>query len=406
MLYRLAALWNPKAAQWANGRKEWRRVVKRKIDSLPQTGKRIWIHVASLGEFEQGRPLIERLRKDYPQYQLILTFFSPSGYEIRKDYDQVDAVFYLPVDGPLNARDFIDRVQPSLVLFIKYEFWHYYLKELKQRQIPVFLVAAAFMPHHSFFQWYGQFFRNMLKAYNIIFVQDVFNKDLLATINITENVLISGDTRYDRVAAIADRARTIPEIDAFKGDAHLLVGGSTWPDDEALLAECLPQLPANWKLVIAPHEIDAPHIKKVEALFGNEAVTFSAFNTTPDAASRRVLIIDNMGMLASLYRYGSLAWIGGGFHKSGIHNILEPAVFGNPVIIGPEYRNFVEAIRFVKEGYALCVTDRAGAEAVLARLTSDSVHREALAEQIRGFMRQNIGATDRVLATLAKNNWL
>lgn len=406
MLYRFAALWNPKAAQWANGRREWRRVVKRKMESLPAGQKRIWVHVASLGEFEQGRPLMERLRKEYPQYQIVLTFFSPSGYEIRKDYDQVDATFYLPVDGPLNARDFMDRVQPSLAFFIKYEFWHYYLKELKERKIPVFLVSASFMPHHSFFQWYGAFFRNMLKAYTLIFVQDQFNKDLLATINITENVLISGDTRYDRVAAIADKARTVPEIEAFKGQGRLLIGGSTWPADEEMLAECLPLLSADWKLVLAPHEIDEGHIGQIEKLFGDQALRFSAFAQTPDAASRRVLIIDNMGMLASLYRYGSLAWIGGGFHKSGIHNILEPAVFGNPVIMGPEYRNFIEALRFVKEGFAKPVQNAAEAQSVLLEWTRETDRREALAEQIRQFMQENIGATDRVLKPLLKNNWL
>lgn len=400
MLYplaiRIASLFNPKAKKWIAGRKD---ILQRVQQELQSGELRVWMHCSSLGEFEQGRPLIEAIKQKSPYYKIVLTFFSPSGYEVRKDYELADYVFYLPMDGKANAKRFIELVQPSFVLFIKYEFWYYYLITLQQKNIPVFLVSATFRASQGFFKWYGALLRKMLGSFRYLFVQEPASQELLAAIGIEEQVMISGDTRYDRVAAIASQAKSFPLIEEFKGLHHLLIAGSTWPDDEKLLRQNLSALPEHWKLVIAPHEIDRAHIDDVKELFGDEAVCYTELSKT-NARSYRVLIIDNIGMLSSLFRYGELAYIGGGFQKGGIHNTLEPAIFGLPVIFGPVYEKFAEARQLVALGYAFPVADAAAYKEVLKQLIGNDMHRQSLQAAIKDYVHQQTGATDRIMEVL------
>jgi len=400
----LAAPFHAKARMWLRGRRGWRRQLPAALRATAGR-KRLWVHCASLGEFEQGRPLIEALRKEYPQLAIVLTFFSPSGYGIRKDYPHADHVFYLPPDGKRNAAVFIREVNPVLAVFVKYEFWYYYLHTLGQRNIPAILVSAAFRPAQPFFRWYGGMFRQLLRYFSLIFVQHEAAAALLAGIGLREQVIVAGDTRYDRVVEIAAGAGSFPVIAAFKGAGRLVVAGSTWPADEQLLRECLSVLPAGWKLVIAPHEIDAPHIRRLLQLFEGEAVVYSSLQAAA-ASGKRVLVIDNIGILSALYRYGAIAYVGGGFQKGGIHNILEPAVFGLPVLFGPNYRKFAEAENMVARRYAYPVRDAAACRSALQRLTADTVLREQLHAAIAAYVRQQTGAVDKILAYIRQRRWL
>ena len=397
---RIYSLADSKAKKWLSGRQNWQAKYKA---ALPPGEKRIWIHCSSLGEYEQGRPLIEALREQYPQYKIVLTFFSPSGYEACKKTTAVDHILYLPMDSKCNAQLFISIVNPALAIFVKYEFWHYYLHCLKAKNIPILLVSAAFRPGQSFFKWYGGFFRRMLRCFTCLFVQDESSKSLLAGIGLTGNVIVAGDTRYDRVAAIAGKIKRFPLVETFAAGHNILIAGSTWPDDEALLKDCLPSLPANWKLIIAPHEIDDAHIQKIRKQF-DEPVLYSTLNGTNNTG--KVLVIDNIGMLSSLYIYGTIAYIGGGFQKGGIHNILEPAVFGLPVIFGPVYEKFVEARRLVALKYAFPVRDSAQARNVLEKLVNDDNYRNRLHNELQTFMRHSIGATATITAAIANEGWL
>ena len=354
------------------------------------------MHCASLGEFEQGRPVLEAIRRQYPQYKIVLTFFSPSGYEVRKNYEGADYIFYLPMDGRYNAKSFLDAVNPSLIFFVKYEFWYFYLSEIRRRNIPALLISAAFRKEQAFFKWYGGFFRKMLHGFTHILVQDNESALLLNTIGINKQVQIAGDTRYDRVLEIAAQARELPVIASFKAGQKILIAGSTWPADEAIIKDMLTALPSDWKVIIAPHEIDAPNMARVMALFGNDAVLYAAYQAHPDLA-KKILIIDNIGMLSSAYKYGDIAFVGGGFDKGGIHNVLEPAAFGTPVIIGPVYQKFVEAVQLVTLGYVLSVTDAATAKQAFTKLMNDPAPRTGIST----FMRQQKGATDTIMKLAA-----
>lgn len=399
MAVRIVSLFNPKAKKWLRGRRNWRKKLQ---EDLQAGEKRIWMHCSSLGEFEQGRPVLEALRRQYPGYKIVLTFFSPSGYEIRKDYDQADYVLYLPADGERNATDFIDLVKPSLVIYVKYEFWYHYLHTLQQRQIPTILISAAFRKSQAFFKPYGAFFRRMLQCFSFIFVQDDESKQLLASIGLKDRVAIGGDTRYDRVAGIAAQVQPIPEIDRFRSGHKILIAGSTWPGDETMLKECLPVLPPDWKLIIAPHEIDTTHIRKIQQLFGEDA---STLHSSIDYM-KKILIINNIGMLSRLYACGDIAFIGGGFQKGGIHNVLEPAVFGLPVIFGPVYEKFVEAKELAAAGYVFPVSNADACKTVLQKLISDYTYRSTLHNNLLNFMRQHTGATQRTLDKIAVSGWL
>jgi len=380
---------NAKAHQWIKGREHW----QQKLNALKPNEKRIWIHCSSLGEFEQGRPVIELIKKNYPQYKIVLTFFSPSGYEACKNYQHADYIYYLPMDGKETARRFVTAVDPSLVLFVKYEFWYYYLAQLKAQNIPTFLISAAFREGQSFFKWYGSLFREMLQCFTYLFVQDWKSKTLLQTIGLTNNVIVAGDTRYDRVSAIAEHLKEIPEAANFKNGCHVLIAGSTWPEDEQVIYQCLPCLPETWKLILAPHEIHEEHIQKIEERFGEMSCRFSTFNDDPGNKYKKVLIIDNIGMLSSLYAYGSVAFVGGGFQKGGIHNILEPAVFGLPILFGPNYQKFVEAVKLVSLEFAFPVKDVDDCACVLNKFVLERDYRLKMHKDIKSFMQQSIGAT-------------
>lgn len=391
----ISSFWNEKARKWRRGRAgQW---VKLRTGLAPKKPgeQRFWIHCASLGEFEQGRPVIEGLRTEQPGCSIVLTFFSPSGYEIRKDYDGADFVCYLPMDGTKAASRFLNVVQPDCALFVKYEFWYYYLESLHRRGIPTILVSGAFRMKQPFFKWWGGFFRSMLRRFSVLTVQDESSLALLQSIGLQP--VLTGDTRYDRVAEIAVEAKSFSLVEAFKGGGKILVAGSTWPEDEQVLHSLLATLPGDWKLIIAPHELDVAHLNSIANLFGNEMVFYSSLE---NATLARVLVIDNIGMLSSLYRYGEIAFVGGGFNRSGIHNVLEPAVFGLPVLMGPQYQKFSEAVALVEQGFAFPVADAAAANEMLAGLMRNDAARAALSARIKKYIRQQTGATAKILALL------
>jgi 3-deoxy-D-manno-octulosonic-acid transferase len=403
VLYRfgvwVTSLYNAKAKQWLAGRKDWRLHMG---TSLSHNEKRIWLHCSSLGEFEQGKPLIEALKAQYPAYKIVLTFFSPSGYEECKDYKLADHIFYLPMDGKSAAKDFVAVVKPAMAVFVKYEFWHYYLNELKRKKVPTLLVAAAFRPEQPFFKWYGGFFRKMLRCFTQIHVQDGISAKLLQAIGFSDNVYTTGDTRYDRVTAISTSIRPIPEAEKFKGDNKILIAGSTWPDDETLLKQCISSLPTDWKVIIAPHEVHSGHIDQVLKLLGSDVALFSELAINTEAYRKRILIIDNIGMLSSLYAYGDIAYVGGGFLKGGIHNTLEPAAFGLPVVMGPVYQKFVEAVSLVKANAAFPVNNATEAEAIIVKLVADDTLRQSIRDILQKFMRKKTGAAGRITAEISK----
>lgn len=407
LLLRLAALWNPKARAWVRGRMHPRLTVSA-VRSRPDQ-EVVWIHCASLGEFEQGRPLLEAIRKAYPHCRILLTFFSPSGYEARKDYPVADLVAYLPLDGRRRARRFLDEARPRLALFVKYEHWHHYLREIGARGIPALSVSAVFRPAQPFFKPYGAFWRRMLARYGRIFVQDGESLRLLAGIGMADRAEVAGDTRFDRVLAVAAAPTRIDWMDAFLQGRPTLVAGSTWPEDErilALLAQRLPEL----ALVVAPHEIDESHLKAVETTFP-ECVRFSRARSAAQSGieplpTGRCLVIDNIGLLSSLYRHATIAYVGGGFNRSGIHNILEAAVYGVPVVFGPRYERSVEAVERVASGGAFSVADADTLTDIVASRLSDTARTAAIGRENAEYVRSKAGATATVLRHIAENRLL
>lgn len=355
MLYlwavRLAAPRLPKARLWYEGRKD---LYRRMAEAIDPAARVVWIHVASLGEFEQGRPIIEQIRKTHPEYKILLTFFSPSGYEIRKDYKGVDYVFYLPLDTPRNARRFLDAAHPEIAIFVKYEFWLNLLGELRRRQIRTYIVSAIFRRNSVFFRFYGGMWRQALESFDVLFVQNDESKRLLSELGF-DNVLVAGDTRFDRVAEIARAAKKIDIVERFKGDKRLFVAGSTWAPDEELLIRLANDNP-DVKFLIAPHEMDESRIERLLSECRGGALRYTQCTPRTGYGSRQVLILDTMGMLASAYGYATWSYIGGGFGV-GIHNTLEAATFGLPVAFGPNYLKFKEARDLVTLGAARSVSD-------------------------------------------------
>ncbi len=384
---------NSKAFLWISGRKNWEADLKKKIDPADRN---IWIHCASLGEFEQGRPLIEMIKKVKPGYRILLTFFSPSGYEIRKNYDMADHVCYLPADTPGNAENFIRMVNPAMVIFVKYEFWNNYILALARNKVPLYLISGIFRPGQHFFKWYGTFFRKVLSAFNYFFVQDERSEELLRSIGIG-NVAVTGDTRFDRVVEIAAEAREIPVLEEFRGGGKLFLAGSSWPGDEEIIARYINNHPGAMKWVFAPHVIDAGNISRLESLFRVKVSRFSRF--TPGDAGAEVLIIDNIGMLASAYRYACIAEIGGGF-GAGIHNVLEAACWGVPVLFGSRYREFREAVDLVELGGARCFENYGEfSSAVDEWLSGDGSCARAGAAAGK-YVKENAGATARIVGKI------
>lgn len=400
---RLYALFNGKAKKWIEGRKNWKQHLS---DTLQAGEKRIWIHCSSAGEFEQARPLIEALKEQYPAYKIVVTFFSPSGFEAVKKNNFIDYVFYLPPDSPGNAERFVAAIDPSLAMFVKYEFWYYYLQQLKKRSAPTLLISGAFRQEQVFFKGYGGIFRDMLRSFTFFFLQDVQSKQLLNTIGFDKNIIVSGDTRYDRVAVIEGNISPIPVVEQFIASSKILIAGSTWPGDEAVLKECFATLPSGWKLVIAPHEVDLEHIRKVQQLFGDETVLYSDLDAENTGYNKRVLVINNIGMLSRLFAYGDIAFIGGGFQKGGIHNILEPAVFGLPVIFGPVYEKFVEAKELASLQYVFPINNAVDGKAILEKLIGDVPYRNSISDSLKKFMKDHTGATTTIMDSIKANKWL
>ncbi len=387
---RCLAFFHPKAQQWVQGRQE----VPGQLQKLQEDRPRLWMHCASLGEFEQGRPVLEALRRELPEYQIVLSFFSPSGYEIRKDYPIADVVCYLPLDTAANARQWIATVQPQLTIFVKYEFWHHYLHQLKAVGCPTLLIAARFRPQQLFFRSYGRFFRSLLHCFQHIFVQDQASADLLRQIN-QQTHSIAGDPRVDRVLQIAEAAREFPLVADFASQHPVLVLGSSWVAEEQLLIDYLKQATIQqWKFLIAPHEMTEKGLSHLEAELPGPVVRYSQAQEA-DLAKARVLLIDNVGMLSALYRYGKVALIGGGFGK-GIHNILEPIAFGLPVLFGPNFKKFGEAVHLNQSGGAFVIEDLGKFAAVMRRL-QDETQYQAAVEQTQQYLQKNRGASQQIL---------
>ncbi len=394
-LVHIAAPFNPKAALWVNGRKKWAQKISGKINPGDRT---FWIHCASLGEFEQGRPVIEAVRKQMPGLKIVLTFFSPSGFEIRKNYSEADCVSYLPSDTPSNVEEFIKIVHPELVIFVKYEFWNNYISELYKRNIPLYLISGIFRPGQHFFKSYGSFFREILKKFRIIFVQDSTSVELLTGIGI-KNVIRAGDTRFDRVVSIAGNAGKISKIEQFRGSERLFLAGSSWKPDEEIIARYINQNPGRMKWVFAPHEIEEDNIERLEKLFMVKCVRFSKYDES--SADARVMIIDNIGMLSSAYRYAYVAAIGGGFGK-GIHNILEAACWGIPVMFGPRYEKFREAVELIKEKGAMTFDSFEIFSGILNKWLNDELFYLESAKAASFYVNKNTGATGIILDKISQ----
>jgi 3-deoxy-D-manno-octulosonic-acid transferase len=399
----IVSLFNEKAKKWVQGRKD---IFERLEASIVGNDPVVWMHCASLGEFEQGRPLIERLREHYPNHKFLLTFFSPSGYEVQKNYKGADWVFYLPIDSAVNARRFLEIVKPSLVIFVKYEFWYYYLKKIKYRQIPLLLVSALFRQDMSFFRWYGSLQRKMLSRFDHLFVQNKQSKILLDKIGLGHISSVSGDTRFDRVLEIAEKSTPIPMIDEFVNNQFAIVAGSTWKEDEELISRYIKDHPSNtFKWIIAPHEIDNSHLNALGDLF-QDSTRFSELNHHSANFSKSVLIIDNIGMLARLYRYATITYIGGGFSKGGIHNILEAAVYGKPVLFGPNYERYYEAVQLIDQGGA---TSLPGYEDFVIHLNHIANTRELLidmSERSGNYVLNGRGASAKIISYIQEKRLL
>lgn len=391
-----------KAKLMEEGRKDWASRLEQKMSALRQEDQAkgekrpfIWFHAASLGEFEQGRPLIEALRDRYPHYRILQTFFSPSGYEVRKNYKGADVICYLPYDTKKNCRKFLDLVQPELAIFVKYEFWGNILEELKHREIPTYLVSGIFRQRQAFFKWYGGIVRPALGCFNHLFVQDEESRSLLSGIGVT-NATICGDTRFDRVIAIQKAAREFPWAKTFADSAKfVLVAGSSWPKDEDILLEHFNNHP-EMKLVIAPHEIHEEHVQGIVSKLKRPYMRYSQLDENR-VAEVDCLIIDAIGFLSGIYRYGQVAYIGGGFGV-GIHNTLEAAVYGIPVIFGPNHHAFREALGLIEAKGGFPINDAADYDRYMQTFLSDTEALHTAGQQAGRYVQENSGATEVIFS--------
>lgn len=373
---------------WIDGRKGW----QNKLSNF-QWGKekRIWIHCASLGEFEQARPVIEKLKSQEPKPKIILTFFSPSGYEIRKNYEYADRVIYLPLDTKANAKAFLDLVKPDAALFVKYEFWFHYLNELSKKNIPTILFSSIFRNEQLFFKWYGSFFRTMLSKFSKVFVQNEKSKLLLQTIAVESEVCF--DTRFDRVYEIAQNRKRFPLVEKFKSSSKILIAGSTWPNDEQLLLQLINEnILSGYKFILVPHDIDLKKIIALQKKLNVESVLFSELNIQ-NALTAQIILVDSIGSLSSLYAFGEIAYVGGGFN-AGIHNILEAVVYNIPVLFGPKYKKSEEAKELVALGEAFSITSFHNLKTAIQTMAAKTDHAG------KKYVEERIGGTEKIVAYL------
>jgi 3-deoxy-D-manno-octulosonic-acid transferase len=387
---RIVSLWNPKAKLWLKGRKNLKNQL---LDFQPNSDPIYWFHCASLGEFEQGRPLIERLKAE-ENCQIVLTFFSPSGYEVRKNYPLADAVFYLPVDTKRNAEFFLNAIRPSAVYFVKYEFWANFIFAIRKRQIPLYSVSAIFRKKQLFFKKQGAFMRQVLKCFTLIFVQDQQSYQLLLSIDCPS--ILAGDTRYDRVISNAEKVQRYPDIEQFIGQEKVLVVGSSWTPDEENIATLFAASWFNWKVIIAPHEIHENHLNEIIQRFGNDLIRYSNIS---NFSNEKVLLIDNIGMLMNVYQYADIAYVGGAFGR-GLHNILEPASFDVPVFFGPRYAKFKEAADFVANGIGFSIDS----SDQLLKQFKEVMYMD-LSEKVSAFMQSKKGATEIITSTVKRQKF-
>ena len=398
---KLGSPFNEKARLWVKGREA---IFYRLKNSIQPGDKLIWMHCSSLGEFEQGRPLLERIKSNYSSYKILLTFFSPSGYEVRKKYAGADYIFYLPVDSKQNAERFFEITKPQLIIFVKYEFWFYYLQEAKKRNIPLLLISAIFRKRQPFFSSYGNFHRSMLSCFTHLFVQNAESVNLLQTIRFTQNVTLSGDTRFDRVIEIAENFEPISFIEDFCAGFNVVVAGSTWPEDDKELAHYV-NTRNTVKFIIAPHNIGKDRLRECSKFY-KHSILFSSLNGSLPASDINTIIIDNIGMLSRLYKYATICYVGGGFGADGVHNVLEAAVYGKPVVYGPEYEKFNEAIELVESGGGVNIENALELEAAFDNLLNNPSGYFYKAGASLSYVYANGGSTDKIVGFIHENRLL
>lgn len=366
-------------------------------EKVDPSARYVWFHAASLGEFEQGRPLIEHIRKEWPEYKVLLTFFSPSGYEVRKDYKGADICCYLPIDTISNARRFLRMVRPEMAFFIKYEFWYNYLHILKHRGVPTYSVSSIFRPDQIFFKWYGRSYRKVLYCFSHFFVQNEKSRELLRQLNIG-CVSVVGDTRFDRVLQIKEASKRLPIVEAFvEGTQGVFVAGSSWEPDEDVFIPYFNQH-KEWKLIIAPHVVSEDHLRSIEEKLNRKTIRYSTASAE-SASAAECLIVDCFGLLSSIYHYGTVAYVGGGF-GAGIHNVLEAAVWGIPVIFGPENKHFQEAQELIEAQGGLEITDLRTFDTVMSRLMRDTDFRARSGRQAQEYVKGKAGAMRRIMESI------
>ncbi|OCB74526.1 3-deoxy-D-manno-octulosonic acid transferase [Flavobacterium crassostreae] len=391
----IVALCNPKINLFVKGRTVVFKTLEQKIQSNDPT---IWFHAASLGEYEQGLPVMEAVKATYPDHKIVLSFFSPSGYEVRKNNSVADATVYLPLDSAQNAKKFLDLVRPEFVFFIKYEYWPNYLNELKKRHIQTYLISGIFRKNQAFFKWYGGFYRKALDAFTYFFVQNESSKKRLLTLGKT-NVAVSGDTRFDRVATLLEKNNTLDFIASFKNNALTIVIGSSWPKDENIWVEYINHCPDNVKFIIAPHNIKKDAIAELKTSIQRKTVLFSE-KEGKNLAAYNVLLVDTIGLLTKIYSYADIAYVGGGFGNPGVHNILEPATFGVPVLIGPNYAHFAEAVALVNLGGCKSILNLKELQKVVDDLLLNTAYRSETGHICNTFVTMNKGATAIIMKNI------
>lgn len=418
----VGSLWNPKAKEWIDGRKNLFDELKERLGNSDKT---IWVHCASAGEFEQGKPLVEEIKRTYPSHKIVVSFFSPSGYNVAKKYSHADAITYLPADTKKNAKKFIELIKPQLVVFVKYEYWYHHLSAVAFRHIPLIMVSAIFRKDQLFFKWYGKFYKQMLFLFRRIFVQDKDSLELLKA-NGIEQCSLNGDTRFDRVKKIVDHFSDVPLLKEFIGENKAIVAGSTWEGDEEILSSYVKS--NEVKIVIAPHEIKREHILQLQHLFpdcvlysevknlfaSNEVQTNSIWNSINEQqgkdlqkklANAKTLIIDSIGLLSKLYYYATVAYVGGGF-KSGIHNTLEAVVYGKPVLFGPKYVKFKEARDLIAEGAAFSISNAEELKTKMDHLLNDPSELSKAGRAAKNYVEKNTGATAKIIQYIQENRLL